>query len=80
MIIINKKNIIFTTGIVAIFIFAYIITGYNVNKIKTNESNLKAIQTVALPVNNKVIVLDARASELQMNGAESSMRNNRGRK
>lgn len=54
MIVINKKQILFYVGIFAIFIFMYSITAYNVNKTKN-----KTIETVGLPVNNKVIVIDA---------------------
>ena len=57
MIILSKKKILFILGIISMFIFAYTITGYNV----TNNSikNVETIQTVALPVDNKVIVIDA---------------------
>ncbi len=62
------------------FVFAYIITGYNVNN-SENESNIdvKTVQTVALPVDNKVIVIDA-GHGVPDEGAESSTRNNRSRK
>lgn len=79
MIILDKKKIIYTLGIITMFIFTYMITGYNVKNSKRidNDIRLNTVQTVALPVNNKVIVLDARTSESQMNGAESSTRHNR---
>ena len=82
MIILEKKKIIYTISIVTMFIFTYMITGYNAkNRTKIeNGTNLNTIQTVALPVNNKVIVLDARTSGFQMNGAESSTRYHRSRK
>ena len=57
MIILTKKNILYVVGITTMFIFAYfftIITTININKEKLN-----AVETVSLPVNNKVIVIDA---------------------
>ncbi|MGN1303276.1 MAG: N-acetylmuramoyl-L-alanine amidase CwlD [Clostridia bacterium] len=54
MVVINRKKIIFWAGIIATFIFMYSITAYNVNNTKN-----KTVATVALPVNNKVIVIDA---------------------
>lgn len=66
MIVINKKQILFYVGIFAIFIFMYSITAYNVNKTKN-----KTIETVGLPVNNKVIVIDA-GHGVPDEGAESS--------
>lgn len=61
MIILSRKKILFTLGIIATFIFTYMITGYNVsNSKKNNEMNPQTVQTVALPVDNKVIILDAR--------------------
>ena len=68
MIILDKKKIVKILSVVMIFIFAYIITGYNVNNTK-NKS--KTIETVALPVNNKVIVLDA-GHGVPDEGAQSS--------
>ena len=60
MIILSKKKILFTMGIVTMFIFTYVITGMNVNNTKKNiDLDIETVQTVALPVNNKVIVLDA---------------------
>ena len=42
------------------FILTYMITGYNVENYKQSQNiNLETVQTVALPVNNKTIVLDA---------------------
>lgn len=66
MIVINKRQILFYVGIFAIFIFMYSITAYNVNETKN-----KTIETVALPVNNKVIVIDA-GHGVPDEGAESS--------
>ena len=68
MIILDKKKIVKILSVVMIFIFAYIITGYNVNNTK-NQS--KTIETVALPVNNKVIVIDA-GHGVPDEGAQSS--------
>jgi len=61
MIILEKKRILYTIGIIIAFVFTYMITGYNVSNSKKNkdEIDIKTVQTVALPVNNKVIVLDA---------------------
>lgn len=61
MIILERKKILIALGIVTMFIFTYIITGYNVNNSKkSNNIDVKTVQTVALPVDNKVIILDAR--------------------
>lgn len=68
MIILDKKKIVKILSVVMIFIFAYIITGYNVNNTK---NQLKTIETVALPVNNKVIVIDA-GHGVPDEGAQSS--------
>ncbi|MBQ2916891.1 MAG: hypothetical protein IJE59_01740 [Clostridia bacterium] len=60
MIILSKKKILFTLSIVAMFSLTYMITGYNVSNSKNNnELNVEAIQTVALPVDSKVIIIDA---------------------
>lgn len=58
MIVLTKKKIIYSLGIIALFMFAYLITGYNVKP--SNKIETKTLETVALPVNDKVIVLDAR--------------------
>lgn len=58
MIILSRKKILFVLGIIATFIFTYTITSYNVNN--SSKKEMETIQTVALPVGNKVIVLDAR--------------------
>lgn len=61
MIILDRKKIIFAVGIVTMFIITYMITGYNVNKSKgKNSIDVETVQTVALPVDSKVIILDAR--------------------
>lgn len=80
MIILHRKKILLALGIITMFIFTYIITGYNVNNSKKdNKIDLETVQTVALPVNNKVIILDA-GHGIPDEGAESSTRNNRSRK
>ncbi len=61
MIILDKKKILFSVGIITMFIFTYMITGYNVNNSKQKDDiDIKTVQTVALPVDSKVIILDAR--------------------
>ena len=61
MILLSKKKILFTMGIIAMFIFTYMITGYNINSSKKdNTINIEAVQTVALPVDSKIIIIDAR--------------------
>lgn len=67
MIILNKKRILFITSIVVISVFAFTIQRAQVNK---------TVQTVALPVSNKTIVIDAGHGKPD-EGAESSNRNNR---
>lgn len=57
MIILNKKKMLYILGIIAMFMFIYSMTSYNVKN--SNQGKVKTIQTVALPVNNKIIVLDA---------------------
>lgn len=66
MIILSKKKILCTMGIITMCIFAYAVTGYNVSNNQENKINVEAIQTVALPVDSKVIIIDARTSEYQM--------------
>ena len=66
MVVINRKKIIFWAGIIATFMFLYSITAYNVNNTKN-----KTVATVALPVNNKVIVIDA-GHGVPDEGAQSS--------
>ena len=57
MIVLTKRNILYTICAVAMFVFAYVIMGYNIqnNFLKKQETR----QTVALPVNRKTIVIDA---------------------
>lgn len=69
MIVLTKKKILFNFGIIMMFIFAFLVTGYNVNKSAKKE--IKAVQTVALPVDSKVIVIDA-GHGVPDEGAESS--------
>ena len=59
MIILSKKKIIYVIGTITMFIFTYMITGYNVRNSKKDDMNLESVQTVALPVNNKTIIIDA---------------------
>ena len=74
MIVIHKKKLIY----VSLMVFAtLIVCTIGVNRVENKKEN--TVETVALPVTNKVIVIDARASEFQMSGAQSSNRNNRGR-
>lgn len=62
MIILDKKKILLAMGIITMFIFTYMITGYNVNNSKKdNNIDVETVQTVALPVDSKVIILDARS-------------------
>jgi len=69
MIILSKKKILYTIGIISMFVFTYMITAYNVsNSNRSNDIDLKAVETVALPVDKKVIILDARTSANQMKG------------
>ena len=63
MIVLNRKRLIAILSMVCISIFAFTF------QIAKEE---KTVETVSLPVSNKVIVIDARTSEFQMNGAESS--------
>ena len=74
MIILTKKKILYTLGIIMAFIFAYAITGYNITN--SSKKEIETIQTVALPVDNKVIVIDAGHGKPD-EGAESSKRNDR---
>ena len=59
MIVLERKKILYTIGIITMFIFTYMITGFNVQNSKKDNIDVKTVQTVALPVNNKVVVLDA---------------------
>lgn len=68
MIVLSRKKILIVFSIIMLFGFAYVITGYNVNTIKNKT---KAVETVALPVNNRTIVLDA-GHGVPDEGAQSS--------
>lgn len=59
MIIINKKQILIAFGIIGVFLFTFAVTTLNVNK--SSKNKIQAIETVALPVDSKVIIIDARA-------------------
>ena len=78
MIVLHRKKILLSIAIIMMFTFTYIITGYNVSKSK-NNIDTETVQTVALPVDNKTIILDA-GHGVPDEGAESSTRNNRSRK
>ena len=67
MIIISKKRIAIISGIILLAVFAFTFQTANLNN---------TVQTVSLPVSNKVIVLDAGHGKPD-EGAESSNRNNR---
>ena len=58
MVVLTKKKIIYSIGIIILFIFTYLITGYNIENV--NKEEKITVETVALPVNDKVIILDAR--------------------
>lgn len=60
MIVLNKKRVLLSLVIVFLAIFSFVIG----NEI-IDSSNVTT-ETVALPVSNKVIVIDARTSEYQM--------------
>ena len=72
MIVLNKKRILLTLAVSLIAIFTFLI-----QTASTKENN-KTVQTVALPVSDKVIVIDA-GHGVPDEGAQSSTRNNRGR-
>ena len=57
MVVLTKKKIINSAGIIAFFIILYTAIGINISKLSVNQ--LKTVETAALPVNNKVIVIDA---------------------
>ena len=69
MIIITRKKIFYILGIISMFIFIYAITAYNVSN--NSKKEIKAIETVALPVDSKVIIIDA-GHGAPDEGAESS--------
>lgn len=67
MIILNKKRVIIIMSLIVIATFAFTFQTAKVND---------TVQTVALPVSNKVIVIDA-GHGIPDEGAQSSNRNNR---
>lgn len=69
MIILNRKKILLILGIITMFIFTYAITIFNINNSSKNDN--ESIATVALPVDSKVIVIDA-GHGVPDEGAESS--------
>lgn len=84
MIVLNKKRMQIILSCVLIAIFAFIFQMTSNKKELKKDSNLEqqkqdTILTTATPVSGKTIVIDARTSECQMNGAQSSSRYNRSR-
>ena len=77
MVVLNGRKILFVLGIITMFVFTYVVTIANTNNVSKN--NNESIATVALPVNNKVIIIDA-GHGVPDEGAESSTRNYRSRK
>lgn len=67
MIVLSKKRIIATISMVFVALFAFVIQRAEINK---------TVETVSLPVTNKVIVIDA-GHGVPDEGAQSSSRNNR---
>lgn len=67
MIVLSKKRIMIVIGTVMIAMFAFIFQTASVNK---------TVQTVALPVSDKVVVIDAGHGKPD-EGAQSSNRYNR---
>ena len=64
MIIITKKKMVYVSISILLIVFAYMLTGYNT--LTTLKKEVETIQTVALPVDNKVIIIDARPSGFRM--------------
>ena len=62
MILLRKKRILFILSVVSVSIFTYFFSVSNLQK---------TVQTVSLPVTNKVVVLDAGHRTEKMRGAES---------
>ena len=60
MIILEKKKILYAISIISMFIFTFVLTSNKINNNKMDSKiDVKTVQTVALPVNKKTIVLDA---------------------
>lgn len=72
MIVLHKKRLVFTAYLILTCVFVCIYT-LNSNKTKSTDATLVS----ALPVSDKVIVLDA-GHGIPDEGAQSSRRNNRG--
>ena len=70
MVIISKKRLIFVLSVMCLVICTCIVTNEIINE------NKNAIETVALPVTNKVIVIDAGHGKPD-EGAQSSNRYSR---
>lgn len=64
MIILSKKRLILITSMICISLTVFLVNN--------SLTGTQTVETVNLPVSNKVIVLDARTSEFQMSGAQSS--------
>ena len=77
MVVLNGRKILFVLGIITMFVFTYVVTIANTNNISKND--IKSVETVALPVDSKVIIIDA-GHGVPDEGAESSTRNYRSRK
>lgn len=67
MIVLSKKRIIVTISMVFVALFAFVIQMAEINP---------TVETVSLPVTNKVIIIDA-GHGVPDEGAQSSSRNNR---
>lgn len=67
MIVLNKRRVMIIMSMIVIATFAFTLQTAKVNN---------TVQTVALPVSNKVIVIDA-GHGIPDEGAQSSNRNNR---
>ena len=66
MIVLRKKRIIFVLSCFVFSIFAFYL-------FQNGHSDIKTIETVSLPISNKVIVIDARASEHLMREHKAQM-------
>ena len=75
--VLNGKKILFVLGVVAMFTLTYAMTIANTNS--NSKGNIESIATVAMPVDSKVIIIDA-GHGVPDEGAESSTRNYRSRK
>lgn len=64
MIVINKKRITAILACILVGVFIFIL--------ETSDKGKTTIETVTLPVSGKTVIIDARTSAYQMNGAESS--------